>query len=119
MQWQDLCALVHDALERDTQQHRDSENIAMLLDRDNFYLDAEYQQWITDPNDPKVKADHLARKQRGVTPPPKPMLYPVALRRPELAEIHMTRYREIAEHYASPAADRPMTLAEVLKMRKR
>lgn len=119
MLYVDLAALVHDALARDDQQGRTDENIAMLLDRDNFELDSLYSQWITDPSDPKVKAEQAIRKRRGITPPPQPLIYPIALRRPELAEIHRTRYTEAAQRYSTPEAERELTLADVLRMRKR
>lgn len=119
MLFADLAALVHDALARDDQQGRTDENIAMLLDRDNFELDSLYSQWITDPTDPKVKAAADDRKRRGIKPSPEPMIYPIALRRPELAEIHRTRYTEAVQRYSTPQADRKITLADVLRMRKR
>ncbi|WP_143545170.1 MULTISPECIES: hypothetical protein [unclassified Rhodococcus (in: high G+C Gram-positive bacteria)] len=115
----DLCALVHDALARDDQQDRTDENIAMLLDRDNFELDSLYSQWITDPNDPEVKAAAADRKRRGIKPSKQPLIYPIALRRQELAEIHKQRYAEAVQRYSTPERDRKLTLAEVLRMRKR
>lgn len=115
----DLCALVHDALARDDQQVRTDENIAMLLDRDNFELDSLYSQWTTDPTDPKVKAAAADRKRRGITPPEEPLIFPIALRRPELAEIHRQRYTEAAQRYATPKSDRKLSLADILRMRKR
>jgi hypothetical protein len=119
MLYVDLCALVHDALARDDQQDRTDENIAMLLDRDNFELESLYHQWITDPNDPTVKAEAADRKRRGITPSKQPLIYPIALRRPELTEIYRQRYTEAVQRYSTPELDRKLTLAEVLRMRKR
>jgi hypothetical protein len=119
MLYADLAALVHDAIARDDQQGRTDENIAMLLDRDNFELDSLYSQWITDPNDPAVKAAAADRKRRGITPSKQPLIYPIALRRPELTEIYKQQYSDAVQRYSTPETDRKLTLAEVLRMRKR
>lgn len=116
--WQDSLTVVHGALERESQQFRRDENLAMLLDRWNFYLDSEYADWITDPNDPDVKRKQKARRDRGVKPPPRPLLFPIALRPPDVAEIHMQHYAQAAELYSKPIEDRTLTVAEVLSMRK-
>ncbi|WP_206492333.1 hypothetical protein [Rhodococcus sp. KRD162] len=119
MLYVDLAALVHDALARDDQQGRTDENIAMLLDRDNFELDSLYSQWITDPSDPKVKAAADDRKRRGIKPSPRPLIYPIALRRQELADVYIKQYTEAVQRYSTPESDRKLTLADVLRMRKR
>ncbi|OZD74898.1 hypothetical protein CH273_25770 [Rhodococcus sp. 05-339-2] len=115
----DLAALVEYALARDDQQGRTDENIAMLLDRDNFELDSLYSQWTTDPNDPEVKAAAADRKRRGIKPSPHPLIAPIALRRQELQEIYIKQYTEAVQRYSAPQSDRKLTLAEVLRMRKR
>ncbi|OZE90212.1 hypothetical protein CH302_27565 [Rhodococcus sp. 15-2388-1-1a] len=119
MLYADLCALVHDALARDDQQGRTDENIAMLLDRDNFELDSLYSQWTTDPNDPEVKASAADRKRRGIKPSPQPLIAPIALRRPELQEIYIKQYAEAVQRYSTPERDRKLSLADILRMRKR
>lgn len=63
---------------------RTDENIARLVDRDDYYLNASYNQWITDPNDPELKRRQADRKRAGIKPPPHPVLMPVAARPPEL-----------------------------------
>lgn len=78
MWWVDLMALVYE-LDEITWTNTD-ENIARLLDRDDFYLNSEYQSWITDPDDPEVKRARAQRKRAGIKPPPKPVLVPVAKR---------------------------------------
>ena len=63
--WRDVVALLDDAEEQDKQRFRDSENLAMLVDREDFSLNGEYVDRITDPNDPEVKADIARRKAAG------------------------------------------------------
>lgn len=85
----------------------DSENLAMLVDRDDFYLNSEYSQWITDPNDPQVKAERARRLKYGIKPPPVPVLRPVAMRQPELTIA-------LGKRYASPAlAEMPASASAV------
>ena len=119
MPWQDLEVLAVDAVERDRQQQRRDENIAMLVDREHYYLESEYSSWITDPNDPQVKAERMQRKRRGEKPPPHPLIYPVAQRAPELAQRHLAEFQRAADRYAPiPEAGEPLTVAQVLRMRK-
>ncbi|MCK8671008.1 hypothetical protein M1M07_07735 [Rhodococcus sp. HM1] len=81
---------------------RDSENLAMLVDRENYWLNSEYSSWVTDPDDPAVKAERARRKKQGIRPAPVPILPPVALRPPDLAELRNSQYEEaIAEHAAA------------------
>lgn len=72
--------------EREAQLARDSENVAMLVDRDDFWLNSEYAQWTTDPDDPEFKAERALRKKQGIKPPATPLLRPVAHRPPKLAQ---------------------------------
>lgn len=91
-------AMLDHALEILDQEARDSENLAMLVDRKDYWLNSEYRSWVTDPDDPEVKADRERRKK--IKPPPRPLLPPVAQRRPELVEALLQRYRAESEMYA-------------------
>ncbi|MHC9669615.1 hypothetical protein ACQX2Y_09415 [Corynebacterium diphtheriae] len=45
------------------------ENIASLIDREDYWLNAEYQSWTTDPEDPEIKkSPRTTKKIRGQTP---------------------------------------------------
>ncbi len=74
------------------------ENIARLVDRDDFHLNGVYAGWTADPDDEPAGA--------RPTPPPVPVLDPVAVRPPELTEqlaaansayLDSLRSREIEE----------------------
>jgi hypothetical protein len=54
------------------------ENIARLVDRDDFHLNGVYAGWTADPDDEPTGP--------RPTPPPVPVLDPVAVRPPELTE---------------------------------
>lgn len=90
--WQDVAILLKKVLETVDQSAFDSENLAMLVDRDDFYLNSEYSQWVTDPNDPQVKAERARRLKYGIKPPPVPVLRPVAMRRAELTAVLSKKY---------------------------
>ncbi|MFC9786430.1 hypothetical protein [Rhodococcus sp. NPDC127528] len=111
MWWRDIAALLDDATEQDARAARDSENLAMLVDRHDYWLNSEYSTWTTDPDDPEVKAERARRKRAGLKPPPRPLLIPVACRTPEavtrLLEQHIadiarsvnpTEKRTVAEY---------------------
>lgn len=59
---------------------RDSENLAMLVDRDDYYLNSEYANWTADPDDKQAERERERRKREGIKPPPIPILPPVAKR---------------------------------------
>ncbi len=88
-----------------TQQARDSENVAMLVDRDDFWLTSEYRSWITDPDDPEVKRQRALRKRDGRKPPDQPPLRPVALRPAELDDKRRDEYKARAEPPAPARQD--------------
>lgn len=46
------------------------ENIACLIDREDYWLNAEYQSWTTDPEDPEVKKPTKKEKNQGSNPHP-------------------------------------------------
>ncbi len=48
----------------------------MFLDRFDYFLRSEYASWITDPDDPEVKAERALRKRQGIKPPPQPLIPP-------------------------------------------
>lgn len=56
------------------------ENLAMLIDRLDYWLITEYSKWTTDPDDPEVKQARAKRKREGTKPPPIPVITPVAMR---------------------------------------
>lgn len=110
MPWRDIAALLENIAEHDAQAARDAENLAMLVDRDDFWLNSEYAHWITDPDDPEVKAERARRRRAGITPPPTPLLRPVALRPPALAAMLREKYETTARTYADPPRrDAPVT----------
>ncbi len=90
----DVGVLLARAAEWEAQAARDSENLAMLLDRDDYWLNSEYAQWTTDPDDPEVKAAREQRKRAGIKPPPQPLIAPVALRPDGIGEIRRKQYTD-------------------------
>lgn len=95
----DVAALLDDSATRDAQSARDSENLAMLVDRLNFGLNLDYVEAVTDPEDPQVKRDRLERKKRGIKPPPLPLLAPIAQRDPVITAELVARYRDANKPY--------------------
>lgn len=80
----------------------------MLVDRENYWLNSEYTSWITDPNDREVREERLRRKRLGIKPPPAPLLPPVAMRPPDLAELRRSQYdTALAEYSTANAPIRP------------
>lgn len=102
MPYPDVAALIEDAESRDAQAARDSENLAMIVDRLEFLNTFGYVTDVTDPDDPEVKKERALRERHGIKPPPLPILAPIALRPPELAEALAQRYREAQEPYRIP-----------------
>lgn len=92
----------------------------MLVDRDDYWLNAEYRQWVTDPDDPEVKRAREERKRRKVKPPPSPILPPVALRPEGMASIRRSEYERAAAAAAPPPdpqpEQQPMTVREFAQM---
>lgn len=79
----------------------------MLVDRKDYWLNSEYRTWITDPDDPEVKAERERRKREKITPPPQPILVPVAQRAPGVAAALMARFRADSAKYAAPKVEEP------------
>jgi hypothetical protein len=76
------------------------ENTAQALEVMSYFLDLEWVDRITDPEDPEVKRARAAAKRAGIKPPEKPIIPPVAMRPPELAEERVREYTErlVAHH---------------------
>lgn len=103
---------------------RTDENIARLVDREDYWLNSEYAQWTHDPDDPEAKRRAAERKLRGIKPPPTPILFPVAAR-PTALHIELAlAANEQAEHHDLPrtapgegTGSRKMSIREFQAMR--
>lgn len=83
MPWQDVTLLLDDLNETWT---RTDENIATLVDIQNWWLEAEYVKWTTDPEEAKAAS-------RSADPtPPLPVLRAVAYRPPAAHAAAVERY---------------------------
>lgn len=117
----DLAALV-EGLDEWT---RTDENIARLVDREDYWLNSEYAGWIHDPDDPDTKRRAAERRKRGIKPPPTPILFPVAARPDTLhTELMTLAQQQITEHNpprpAAPgegAGRRKISIRELQAMR--
>ncbi|NIL77601.1 hypothetical protein [Rhodococcus sp. B10] len=96
--------MLNHALEVLDQEARDSENLAMLVDRKDYWLTSEYRSWVTDPDDPEVKAERERFKK--VKPSPRPLIPPVAQRHPDITAALLQRHRDESAKYA-PKAEQP------------
>lgn len=76
-------------------------NIAYLVDLLSYKVHADYQQWITDPDDPAVKAAVEARRRAGIKPPPAPLVPPVAVRPRSVAAEHEAAYQQLVIDYSA------------------
>ena len=112
MWWVDL-AILADGLDDWTPT---DENIARLVDREDYWLNSEYKSWITDPDDPEVQAEKTRQKLLGVKPPEQPQLWPVAVRPPALQQQLVQAATQAAEKTAKPVK-RKITITEFLRMR--
>lgn len=80
------------------------ENLAALVDLLTYWLTSEYAGWVTDPDDPEVKAARAERKRSGIKPSPVPLIQPVAQRPPQALRAARQRLRALqAAHQPSPA----------------
>lgn len=107
MPYPDVAALIDDAERCDAQAARDSENIAMLVDRSDFDLNFEYVSGVTDPEDPEVKRERALRAKHGIKAPPLPILAPVAKRPPEITAELIQRYQDAQKPYEIPTVEKP------------
>lgn len=112
MWWVDL-AILADGLDEWTPT---DENIARLVDREDYWLNSEYRSWITDPDDPEVQAEKTRQKLLGVKPPGQPQLWPVAVRPPALQRQLVQAATQAAEKIAAPSRKK-ITITEFLRMR--
>lgn len=78
------------------------ENLAMLIDRLDYWLLSEYGQWTYDPDDPENKLARAERKKSGMKPPPVPILTPVAQRPPRQAAAARELAERMREQYRTP-----------------
>ncbi|WP_159840216.1 hypothetical protein [Nocardia sp. CY41] len=102
MPYTDVAALIEDAEARDQQAARDSENLAMLVDRVDFEVGFEYVSGVTDPDDPEIARERALRKKHGIKPPSMPIYAPVAQRAPEITAELVERYRAAQKPYQIP-----------------
>lgn len=96
------------------------ENTAQLFEVQSYLLELEWTEKTTDPNDPAVKAEREAARSKGIKPPRKPLVPPVALRPKKLAEQRYDEYvqkltesqtpKRIREQLNSDEFDRRMGL---------
>ncbi|RVW03008.1 hypothetical protein [Rhodococcus xishaensis] len=99
-----MAQLAAGVVEYDARDVRGAENLAMLVDRDDYWLGSEYRQWTTDPDDPEVKAARARWKASGRKPPPHPLLAPVALRPPQTHAKLVEKYlADVAKHSTPPS----------------
>ncbi|MGB6246114.1 hypothetical protein [Gordonia sp. (in: high G+C Gram-positive bacteria)] len=84
MPWQDVTLLLDDLAETWT---RTDENLASLVDIQNWWLEAEYVKWTTDPAEAKS-----ASRRAGGKVPPLPALRAVAHRPPKAHAAAVERY---------------------------
>lgn len=115
MRWRDLAALLDDAAEQDARAADLAENLAMLVDREHYWLTSEYASWTTDPDDAEVKAARAQRKRDGIKPPPRPLLTPVACRAPEATARLLEQHLADVARYSKPAEK--LSVAEYNRIR--
>lgn len=89
------------------------ENVAMLVDRIDFLLNAEYASWTTSTDDPELQRERARMKRDGIEPPPFPLLRPVARRPRHLHEALLDDYERRRQHYATPPEPAKAGLAEI------
>lgn len=95
MPWQDVCFLAARLSKNWTRQ---DENQAQLVDLLSYWLNAEYVNWTTDPEEAKELAADRSEKPK---PPPFPIIEPVAHRPPAIHEAALDRYRKLLEKYSA------------------
>lgn len=102
------------------------ENIARLVDREDYWLNSEYSSWVTDPKDPEVIAARermQARRRAGYKPPPAPLLFPAAARPAENTVTLVNELLKKQQEYGLTGEVRPkdekITIAELRSMRGR
>lgn len=75
------------------------ENTARLLEVQAYQLDLDWIRTTTDPDDHQLLRERLDAKRRGIKPPKRPIIPPVAQRPPTLAAQHAQAYADqLAAH---------------------
>lgn len=98
--------MIEHALQPQEWSHTD-ENLALLVDRLDYWLTNEYSSWVTDPDDPEVKKARAERKKSGKKAPPVPLITPVAQRPPKHAKAARERVIALRDHYEKPPVVEP------------
>lgn len=75
------------------------ENTARLYEALNYWLELAWVDRTTDPEDPEVKRERAEAKRSGIKPPPHPMIPPVALRPPKIADERFQGYLDEVQQY--------------------
>lgn len=83
------------------------ENTARLLERIDYTLNLKWIDRTTDPEDPDVKRERAAAKRAGIKPPERPLVPPIALRPPSIADQMIDEYVTEAKKYQLPASEQP------------
>ena len=84
----------------------DEENRALLLEVEAYRLQLDWTDRTTDPEDPEVRRDRLDAKRKGLKPPKRPVVPPVAQRPGELAQERLQHYiDELVSHEPKPAKE--------------
>ena len=97
---------------------RTDENIARLVDREDYWLNSEYSSWTADPDDEDAKQERERRKALGIKPPPRPILFPVGLRPQRIREeLEEAAHAEMKKVEAEPPRKKIM-ISELLSLWK-
>lgn len=115
--WRDLIDLCDEAEELADQHDREAENLAMLIDRIDYTLNSEYYDRITDPDDPKLKAERNRREALGIKPPPQPLIPPVALRPDSYHRARLAVYEALVDQYRVPDDTGQLTVEQYMQLR--
>lgn len=103
----ELAVMIDHLLDAENGWSHTDENLAALVDALSYWLGSEYMGWVTDPDDPEVKAARAARKRNPVKPPPVPIIPPVAQRPPHAQAAALQRLRALREAYQPSPAPKP------------
>jgi hypothetical protein len=79
------------------------ENTARLLEAQAYRLELDWADRTVDPNDDETRRARAQAKRDGIKPPPHPMVPPVALRPPKLAEQAYEEFFARLEQHRTPA----------------
>lgn len=82
------------------------ENTARLYEAMHHWLNTDWAQKTTDPEDPEVRRDRAEAKRSGIRPPKHPLIPPIGLRPADVAESHWSQYKTAVEKHTAPAVER-------------